>query len=893
MLLRVERILLLLAHCVATARPTAPTPAPTPTPTPAPTAPPPLTVRFADLSLGGVLPSARESPPHDLVGARMPSSAQRELDAAKWRLSTLPVGAWLQFESNASDIIVSWSLAYCLGAADPAYAKACRLNQHDVRCQGCYASGADRTATGCSGWDLYAYDPSMRRWRSVMAAKQFWPASTWVQSNGNATFVQTVSGIAPPMATLPVRKFRIYLPTANGLRRGSLSVSHGDILRTDDSWQSRTAALPPIVVIGSAVELGGVTSRAGFLYTSVLSRTLMAGIDPENGPQGREVINLALGSSATMDEDAVFSELTQLNSVGAIIVSTGGMTATEVTNRTQRWVRALRKSSKRAATPIVMAEGAPQRAQWLLASQETRATQNATQRAYDALISAGDANLHYVSSASLFTQSNDTWRDHDVPYLDPTFDSERPTDDGHDRIARFYSALLPSILEGDPRSPLPHPTVLPSTLTSNPPAAYPPSSSAATVNFQVETLTTTWAEITDQSFGVRGRGFTETHTPWSRLRKEVTQADMPRYPAVWGYSFDSAGLYTVFATDADAIHIEYEVGCAKLASNFPEYGINCTCGGPTNVAPGRSVDPTSISCIGGAVIGEGVNYTAEDAFHFSASGLAGIDLYGWDTEAKKWRFVATFRNLTDSDTQHGLLATGLHSGRGKYANTTATKYMILWPSYENVAGARIGVSGGTAAQPCAMEPPQRETRRPVVWYGTSITQGGVASRPGHIFTTMISRILDRDVINLGFNGNGHMTIAVAKELVRIDAAAFVIDCEWNMAAGEIAANAAPLVRYLRANGTRHDAPIILAEGTRDGSAWVTPSAREGQAGKQAAFFAAYVQLVEEGVKNLHYVTMDELFPDSLTNPTVCGVHSADLGTTQLTKFYTQLLSEVL
>jgi len=52
-------------------------------------------------------------------------------------------------------------------------------------------------------------------------------------------------------------------------------------------------------------------------------------------------------------------------------------------------------------------------------------------------------------------------------------------------------------------------------------------------------------------------------------------------------------------------------------------------------------------------------------------------------------------------------------------------------------------------------------------------------------------------------------------------------------------------------------------------------------------------LVEEGVKNLHYVTMDELFPDSLTNPTVCGVHSADLGTTQLTKFYTQLLSEVL
>jgi hypothetical protein len=106
--------------------------------------------------------------------------------------------------------------------------------------------------------------------------------------------------------------------------------------------------------------------------------------------------------------------------------------------------------------------------------------------------------------------------------------------------------------------------------------------------------------------------------------------------------------------------------------------------------------------------------------------------------------------------------------------------------------------------------------------GTSIAQGGVASRPGHTFTTMISSMLQRDVINLAFNGNGHQTIGVARQLVKIHAAAFVIDCEWNMQAAEIAANAAPLVRYLRANGTAPNAPILLVEGTRDGTGWIKP-----------------------------------------------------------------------
>ena len=54
--------------------------------------------------------------------------------------------------------------------------------------------------------------------------------------------------------------------------------------------------------------------------------------------------------------------------------------------------------------------------------------------------------------------------------------------------------------------------------------------------------------------------------------------------------------------------------------------------------------------------------------------------------------------------------------------------------------------------------------RPVVVYGTSITQGGCATRPGMAYTNIVSRELNRPVINLGFSGNGKGEAEVAAEL---------------------------------------------------------------------------------------------------------------------------------
>jgi hypothetical protein len=71
------------------------------------------------------------------------------------------------------------------------------------------------------------------------------------------------------------------------------------------------------------------------------------------------------------------------------------------------------------------------------------------------------------------------------------------------------------------------------------------------------------------------------------------------------------------------------------------------------------------------------------------------------------------------------------------------------------------------------------TAKPVVFYGTSITQGGCASRSGMSYQAILARQLNLDFVNLGFSGNGKGEPAVARMVAEIDASAFVLDFSQN------------------------------------------------------------------------------------------------------------------
>lgn len=165
--------------------------------------------------------------------------------------------------------------------------------------------------------------------------------------------------------------------------------------------------------------------------------------------------------------------------------------------------------------------------------------------------------------------------------------------------------------------------------------------------------------------------------------------------------------------------------------------------------------------------------------------------------------------------------------------------------------------------------------RPVVFYGSSITQGGCAENPGLSYPAILGRRLNVDFINLGFSGNGLGEPAVGRALAEIDAAAFVLDY-WANPSVEVYRETLPaLVDLLRARHPR--TPIVVtgpfwfpeeatSDAVRDAQASKRRIAREFVAGRRRA-----------GDRALHHVDGLEMLSRAQASGLVDGVHPNSLG----------------
>ena len=242
--------------------------------------------------------------------------------------------------------------------------------------------------------------------------------------------------------------------------------------------------------------------------------------------------------------------------------------------------------------------------------------------------------------------------------------------------------------------------------------------------------------------------------------------------------------------------------------------------------------------------------------HMPATGVSGVDLYALDGETWKWVDVT---RPTTPDT----LYTISEIDPGKRT------YMAYLPLYNSTVKIEIGVPKGTQFEPIA---PRQE--KPIVFYGTSITHGACASRPGLCHPAILGRRLDRPVINLGFSGNGKMEPEVVALLAEIDAAVYVIDCLPNMSSQEVTERAEKIVRQIRE--VRPDTPIVLVEDRSFTNSWIRKSKRDHHADSRAALIRAFDLLVSSGVKNLHYIEGEALLGDD-TEGATDGSHPNDLG----------------
>ena len=248
-----------------------------------------------------------------------------------------------------------------------------------------------------------------------------------------------------------------------------------------------------------------------------------------------------------------------------------------------------------------------------------------------------------------------------------------------------------------------------------------------------------------------------------------------------------------------------------------------------------------------------------DSRHMPSTSYSGVDLYIKDKTGWKWASCKGTTAMVNQETMIQNLEPGIER-----------EYRLYLPLMNGVTECFIGVPD----MGFVIEAAPDDIRKPFVFYGTSITQGMCASRPGNCHTSILGRRLDYPIVNLGFSGNGIMDWYVADLMGELNAAAFVIDCAPNMSGWMIDQRAVMFVLRLRA--LQPNTPIFLVEDRTYGDAWINEASRLQNKLNREALLRAALELKSLGIKNLHYIRGEQLLR-SPTETTVDAVHPTDLG----------------
>ena len=259
-----------------------------------------------------------------------------------------------------------------------------------------------------------------------------------------------------------------------------------------------------------------------------------------------------------------------------------------------------------------------------------------------------------------------------------------------------------------------------------------------------------------------------------------------------------------------------------------------------------------------------------DMSHMAATGIKGIDLY--TKYNNKWRYVTTAGALVGLKTyQNKSIPADSINEYELIKNMTPEfrEYKLFLPLYDGVTKLEVGIDSAAS-----IEKATPSSEKPIVFYGTSITQGGCASRPGMAHTNIISRELDVDCINYGFSGNGRMETPIVELISEIDARFYVIECLQNMDSEQVKERVKPLVDIIRTNHPH--TPIVLVENMMYTMAFLNQTLETRLIEENTALKNEYDKIIKSGTPNIFYIKDNKEFLVD-NEGTVDGVHLTDLG----------------
>jgi lysophospholipase L1-like esterase len=343
----------------------------------------------------------------------------------------------------------------------------------------------------------------------------------------------------------------------------------------------------------------------------------------------------------------------------------------------------------------------------------------------------------------------------------------------------------------------------------------------------------TWNPATDTLQSLNGQAWPkEVEDYYDRL---PARAEQTVRKAVWDLSKNSAGLNLRFKTNADEIIIKY-------------------------------------------VVNGGVQMP-----HMPATGVSGIDIYAKNSDGK-WLWATGQYSFGDTIVYHfsGLIT------KDDYVKDL--QYTLYLPLYNSVKWMEISVPKEAEFIPL---PARKE--KPIVVYGTSIAQGACASRPGLAWTNILSRRLDRTVINLGFSGNGRLEPELINLLGGIDAKVYVLDCLPNLVAPQYVTTAELKKRIVIAikqlQAKRPSVPILFTEHDGYMDEEINPAEKKKYQDANKALKEVLDSLAATGVKSVFLLSKKEINQDIET--TVDGTHSNDAGMMRYADAYEKEIRNIL
>ena len=260
--------------------------------------------------------------------------------------------------------------------------------------------------------------------------------------------------------------------------------------------------------------------------------------------------------------------------------------------------------------------------------------------------------------------------------------------------------------------------------------------------------------------------------------------------------------------------------------------------------------------------------------HMARTGNGGFSLY--ERVNGRWLYLASF------------VPPAAPSGYSSIANLPGGKkhreLMLQMPLYAPVSSLLVGVAEGSALEEWHGE---YTHKKPIVFYGSSITQGGCASTPGGDYAGRLCRRFDTDYINLGFSGSAKGEKAMMEYIAGLEMSVFVYDYDYN----------APDAEHLRkthyegyrtVREAQPELPIIMM------SAPNYDKIDQDMAARRDIIAASYERALAEGDTNVYFVDSKVHFATfNADECTVDGTHPNDLGFARMADAVGSVIEKIL